>query len=68
MRSSSSSSEGKKLDDGLLFLRVLCGDLGWEVSCQLGLFEVEIVVIHESTTPVGKLDLLLHLILDKGQV
>ena len=55
--SSSSSSEGKKSDDGLLFLRVLDGDLGWEVSCKLGLFKVEIVVVHENTMPFDKLDI-----------
>ena len=44
------------------------GDLGWEVSYQLELSEMEIVMVCESITPVGKLDLLLCLVLDKGQV
>ena len=65
--SSLSSSEGKKLDSGL-FLGVLGGELGCKVFCQLELFEVEIVVVHESMAPVGKLDLLLCLVLGEGQV
>ena len=50
--SSSSSSEGKKSDNGW-FLRVLGGDSGCEGSRQLKLFEVEMVVVHEGTMPVG---------------
>ena len=64
--SSLSSSEGKKSDDGWL-LGVLGGDSGCEGSHQLELFEVEMVVVHEGTMPVGKLDLLLYLVLGKGQ-
>ena len=62
-----SLSEGKKLDSGL-FLEVLGGELGYKVSCQLELFEVEMVVVHESMALVGKLDLLLYLVLGEGQV
>ena len=47
---------------------ILGGDLGWEVSYQLKLSEMEIVVVCESMTLVGKLDLLLCLVLDKEQV
>ena len=65
--SSSSSSAEKKLEGGL-FLRVLGRELSWEGSCQLELFKVEMVAVHESTAPVSKLDLLLCLILGKGQV
>ena len=65
--SSSSSSEGKKLDNGCS-RRVLDKDSGCEGSHQLGLFEVEMVAVCEGTMPVGKLDLLLHLVLGKGQV
>ena len=65
--SSLSSSEGKKSDDGW-FLGVLGRDSGCEGSCQLEVFEVEMVAVHEGMTPIGKLDLLLRLILDKGQV
>ena len=65
--SSLSSSEGKKLNSGL-FLRVLGRELGCKVSCQLELFEEEIVVVCESMAPVGKLDLLLCLVLGEGQV
>ena len=64
--SSSPSSEEKKSDDGW-FLRVLGGDLGYEGSRQLELFEVEMMAVHESTMPVGKLDLVLCLVLGKGQ-
>ena len=65
--SSSSSSEGKKSDGGL-FLEVLGGESGCNVSHQLELFKVEMVVVCESAMPVGKLDLLLCLVLNKGQV
>ena len=65
--SSLSSSEGKKSDDGW-FLKVLGGDSGCKGSCQLELFKVEMVVVHEGTTPSGKLDLLLCLVLGKEQV
>ena len=64
--SSSSLSEGKKLDDGW-FLGVLGGDLGSESSCQLELFKKEMMAVCGSTIPVGKLDLLLCLVLGKGQ-
>ena len=64
--SSSSLSERRKSDDSL-FLGVLGGDLGWEVSHQLWLFEVEMVVVCEGTTLVGKLDLLLYLVLGEEQ-
>ena len=64
--SSSSSSEGKKSVDDW-FTGVLGGDSGCEGSHQLELFKMEMVVVHEGTTPVGKLDLLLHLVLGKGQ-
>ena len=63
---SSSFSEEKESDNGL-FLGVLDGKLGCKVSCQLELFEVEMVVVYESMMPVGKLDLLLCLVLGKGQ-
>ena len=62
--SSSSSSEGKKSESW--FLGVLGRDSGWEGSCQLRLFEVEMVTVRESTMPDGKLDLLLCLVLGKG--
>ena len=65
--SSLSSSEGKKLDSGL-FLKILDGESGCKVSCQLELFEVEMVVVCESMALVGKLDLLLCLVLGEGQV
>ena len=65
MVSSSSSSEEKKSDGW--FRGVLGGDSGWEGSRQLGLFEVEMVAVYESTTQIGKLDLLLCLVLGKGQ-
>ena len=64
--SSSCSSEGKKLDDGW-FLGVLGGDSGSKSSHQLELFKVEMVAVHEGTTLIGKLDLLLCLVLGKGQ-
>ena len=48
--SSSSSSEGKKSDNGW-FLGVLGGDSGCEGSRQLELFKVEIVAVCEGTTP-----------------
>ena len=64
--SSLSSSEGKKLDGGW-FLGVLDGDLSCNGSCQLKLFKVEMVVVRDGTMPVGKLDLLLCLVLGKGQ-
>ena len=64
--SSSFSSEGKKLDKGWFF-RVLGGDSGCKGSHQLELFEVEIVVVRESTMLVDKLDLLLCLVLGEGQ-
>ena len=63
--SSSSSSEEKKSDGW--FRGVLGGDSGWKGSRQLGWFVVEMVAVRESTTPIGKLDLLLHLVLGKGQ-
>ena len=64
--SSSSSLEGKKSDDGL-FLGVLGGNSGCEGSYQLELFKVEMVVVREGTMPVGKLDILLHLVLGREQ-
>ena len=64
--SSSSSLEGKKSDNGWFF-GVLGGDSGYEGSCQLELFKVEMVVVREGTMPSGKLDLLLHLVLGKRQ-
>ena len=64
--SSSSLSEGKKSDDGW-FLGVLGGDSGCEGSHQLELFKVEMVAVCEGTMPVGKLDLLLHLVLVGGK-
>ena len=67
MVSSSFSSEGKKLDKGWFF-RVLGGDSGCEGSHQLELFEVEMVAVCKGMTSVGKLDLLLCLVLGKGQV
>ena len=50
--SSSSSSEEKKSDGW--FGGVLGGDSGWEGSRQLGLFEVEMVAVRESTMPIGE--------------
>ena len=64
--SSSSLSERKKSDNGW-FGGVLGRDLGCKGSHQLELFKVEMVAVHEGTTLVGKLDLLLHLVLGKGQ-
>ena len=58
--------EGKKWDNGL-FLGVLGGESDYEISCQLELFEVEMVVVHESTMPVDKIDLLLYLVLGKEE-
>ena len=52
MVSSSSSSEGKKSEDS--FRGVLGKDSGWEGSRQLRLFEVEMVVVREGMTPIGK--------------
>ena len=63
--SSSSSSEGKKSDGW--FRGVLGNDSGWEGSCQLRLFEIEMVAVCEGTLPIVKLDLLLCLVLGKGQ-
>ena len=56
----------KKSDNGW-FLEVLDGDSGCEVSHQLELLKVEMVAVCGSMTPVSKLDLLLHLVLGKGQ-
>ena len=64
--SSSSSLEGKKSDDGW-FLEILDGDSGYEGSCQLELFKVEMVAVCEGTMLIGMLDLLLHLVLSKRQ-
>ena len=66
MVSSLSLSEGKKLDDGW-FLGVLDGDSGCKGSCQLELFDIDMVAVHEGTMPVDKLDLLLHLVLGERQ-
>ena len=63
--SSLSLSEGKKSDGW--FERVLGRDSGCKSSHQLGLFKVEMVVVCEGTTPIGKLVLLLHLVLGKRQ-
>ena len=63
--SSSSLSEETKLDGW--FEGVLDGDSGCEGSCQLESFEVEMVVVCEDITPVGRLDLLLCLVLGEGQ-
>ena len=68
VESSLFSSEKKKSNDGLLFVVSLNRESGWEVSHQLELFKVEMVVVCEGTTLVDKLDLLLHLTLGKGQV
>ena len=62
-----SSSKGKKSNEGW-FLRILDRELDYEGSCQLVLFKVEMVVVCESITLVGKLDFLLHSVLGKGQV
>ena len=64
--SSLSSSEGKKSDDGW-FRGVLDKDSGWESSCQLELFKEEMVAVCEGMALIGKLDLLLCLVLGKGQ-
>ena len=64
--SSSSLSEGKKSDDGW-FLGALDRESGYKSSNQLELFNEEMVVVHEGTMPVGKLDLLLCLVLGKRQ-
>ena len=53
MVSSSSLSEGKKLDDGW-FLGVLGRDSGCEGSCQLELFKEEMLAVCEDTILVGK--------------
>ena len=53
--SSLSSSEEKK--SGGWFRGVLGGDSGCEGSCQLELFKVEMMAVHEGMTLVGKLDL-----------
>ena len=50
---SSSSSEGKKSDDGW-FLGVLGGDSGCEGSRQLELFKEEMVAVCKSMVPVGQ--------------
>ena len=63
--SSLSSSEEKKSNDGW-FLEVLDRDLSHKGSHQLELFNVEMVAVHEGMMPVGKLDLLLHLVLGEG--
>ena len=63
--SSSSLLEGKKLDGW--FENVLDKDLGCKGSCQLELFEVEMVVVCDGTAPIGKLDHLLRLALGKEQ-
>ena len=60
-----SSSEGKKSDGW--FRGVLGNDSGWEGSCQPRLFEVEMVAVCEGMLPIAKLDLLLCLVLGKGQ-
>ena len=65
MVSSSSSSEEKKSDGW--FRGVLGRDSGWEGSRQLEGFKVEMVAVQEGTSPDGKLDLLLRLVLGKGQ-
>ena len=65
MVSSSSSSEGKKSDGW--FEGVLGNDSDWEGFHQLRLFEVEMVMVCEGTMPINKLDLLLCLVLGKGQ-
>ena len=66
MVSSLSLSERKKSDNGL-FLKILGGESGCEVSHQLELFKVEMVAVCESTMLVGKLDILLHFVLGKRQ-
>ena len=49
-------------------MEVLGEDSGYKGSCQLELFKVEMVMVCKGMMPVGKLDLLLHLVLGKGQV
>ena len=66
MVSSLSLSEGKKSNGW--FKVVLGRDSGCKGSHQLELFKEEMVVVCEGTMLVAKLDLLLHLVLDKGQV
>ena len=61
-----SLSEGKKSENGW-FEGVLGEDSGCKCSHQLGLFKVEMVVVCEGTMLICKLDLLLHLVLGKGQ-
>ena len=65
MVSSSSSSEGKTSEG--VFRGVLGKDSGWEGSRQLEVFKEEMVAVCEGTMPIGKLDLLLRLVLGKGQ-
>ena len=60
------SLEEKKSDNGW-FLEVLGRDSSCESSHQLKLFREEMVAVCESITLVGKLDLLLCLVLGKGQ-
>ena len=50
--SSSSSSEGKKLDNDWFF-GVLGGDSGCKVSCKLELLKVAMMAVCEGTSPVG---------------
>ena len=64
--SSLSSSEERKSDNGW-FMRVLGGDSDCESSCWLVLFEVEMVAVYDSIMLVDKLDLLLCLVMGKGQ-
>ena len=63
---SSSSSDRKESDDDCS-RGVLGRDSSCEGSRQLGLFEVEMLTVRKGMTPVGKLDLLLHLVLGKEQ-
>ena len=63
--SSLSSSEGKKSDGW--FRGVLGSDSGWEGSRQLELFEVKMMAVCEGMMLDDKLDLLLRLVLGKGQ-
>ena len=48
-------------------MEVLGGDSDCKGSCQLVLFEVEMVTVRKGTMLVGKLDLLLCSALVKGQ-
>ena len=48
-------------------LEILDGESGYKGSCQLELLKVELVVVCEGIMLVGKLDLLLCLVLGKGQ-